>query len=211
MFPLAGFGTLSGECDVLDTELIATEPSAWYSAIDFAQGYTKAVLSQLTAGGQKIIADDNAGGSSLYSEVFAFELLQRCELATLLKTENEIIYATPGKITDLLVDMDGVKLGVSVTRAVSFPFDDPFPVAQAQTLLTDKLSDILESTANVSAADRWQKQLLVVVAYAPGHASSLMTALANVDSATRADTVVWVLVSNGDDSFLYCDGVCASP
>lgn len=202
-FPQPGFGSISGACDVLDTELTEPAPSYVTSAIDFATMYTDADLAALTAGGQEIVAEDNAGGSSLLSEVFAYEVLARCELAALLKTETEVIYDTSGKITDLLVAIDQLTIGVSVTRAVAFPFDDPYTVAQAYDLLDRKLADILESTANVSETDRWEKQILAVLAYAPEHAESLATAYASIDPAIAADTIVWIVVTNGADDFIY--------
>jgi hypothetical protein len=150
-----------------------------------------------------VLTDGNAGGSSLESEIFAYEVLARCEGASLLKTETEVVYDTAGKITDLLVDIDGLKIGVSVTRAVAFPFESAYTVEQAETLLTGKLADILESSANVSAADAWTKQILHVIAYAEGHAASLETALANIDDAIVADTIVYVTITDGDDAFIY--------
>ena len=39
----------------------------------------------------------------MYSEVFAYEWLARCEQATLLKTETEIVYDVVGKKADILV------------------------------------------------------------------------------------------------------------
>ncbi|HEY8145196.1 MAG TPA: hypothetical protein VIG06_21090 [Kofleriaceae bacterium] len=206
--PLAGFGELGGDCDILDTELTAPGPSVFQSSIGFAAPFSDGEAGLLTAGGQEILADGNAGGSSLYSEIFAFELLARCELAPLLKTETEVDYDGPGAITDLLVEVDGEKIGVSVTRAVAFPFDDPYSVEQAQELLEHKLTDILESTGHVSASDRWQKQILAVVAYGPGHADSLAAALDRIADEIRADTIVWILVTDGADDFIYCDGPC---
>ena len=44
--------------------------------------------------------DGNAGGSSLLSEVFAYEVLHRCEGATLLKTETDAIPRTPSAARD---------------------------------------------------------------------------------------------------------------
>lgn len=206
--PLAGFGDLAGDCDVLDDELTAPAPSLFQSSIEFAAPFSDEEAGLLTAGGQEILADGNAGGSSLYSEIFAFELLARCELAPLLKTETEVDYDGPGAITDLLVEVDGEKIGVSVTRAVGFPFDDPYTVEQAKELLEHKLADILESTGHVSAGDRWRKQILAVVAWAPGHADSLAAALEQIGDEIRADTIVWILVSDGADDFIYCDGPC---
>ena len=208
--PIAGFGVLSGDCDVLDDELTSAAPSLFESAIDFAAPFTDDEADQLSDGGQVILAEGNAGGSSLYSEIFAFELLARCELAPLLKTETAIDYDQGGAITDLLVAVDGEKIGVSVTRAVAFPFDDPYTAEQASELLERKLGDILESTAHVSAADRWQKQILLVLAYGPAHADAMREALAGIDEATRADTIVWILVTDGADDFVYCDGPCGA-
>lgn len=206
----AAFGVISGDCNVLDTELSSPDPSIIDSAIDFARMYTEADLDRLTDGGQEIIADGNAGGSSLYSEVFSFEVLARCETATLLKTETEVIYDTenPSAITDILVSIDDTKIGVSVTRAVGFPREDPYNVMQAKELLEDKLADILESTENVAPEDQWQKQILAIYAFAPGHADSLHQALTEIDPAIKADTIVWIIVSNGADDFIYCDGPC---
>lgn len=203
-FPEPGFGRITGDCDVLDTELTAAAPSTFESAIDFAHPFTDADLGALTPGGQEIIADGNAGGSSLDSEVFAYEVLARCEEAALLQTETEITYDTPDTaITDLRVSIDEVPIGVSVTRAVAFPFDDPYTVDQARALLEKKLGDILESSANVSAEDHWAKQILAILAYGPDHADAVATAYAGLDPALTADTIVWVVVTDGADDFIY--------
>lgn len=204
--PLPGFGEISGECGVLDSEeLLSPDPWLLHSVIDFDDdGYDDADFGQLTDGGQEIIEDGNAGGSSIYSEVFAYEVLHRCDRAQLLKTEMEVTYIDPeGKITDLLVLMDGLEVGVSVTRAVGWPRDDPYTLEAADELLRKKLEGIQASSANVAEEDRWVKQILHVIAYAPAHAERLEEAWDAMDAATKADTVVVVTVSEGEDEFLY--------
>ncbi len=199
-----GFGFISGACGVLDDELTGTGAAFLENAIDFAMDpYDMGDFDRLTECGREIIRDGNAGGSSVLSEVFSYEVLARCEDAVLLKTETEIVYDQMSKKTDLLVEIDGLKIGVSVTRAVGFPRDDPFPLMQASMLLEDKLSDILLSSAAVAPEDAWAKQILHVIAYADDHAAKLMTAYGQLDPAVTADTVVIVTVSNGDDMFLY--------
>src|SRR5678815_651626 len=99
-----------------------------------------------------------------------------------------------GKITDLLVEIDGLKIGVSVTRAVAFPFDQPYPPEQAMALMQRKLSDILLSTANVAPEDAWTKQALHIIAYSDQHAAVIDSALQQIDPAVRADTVVIVTI-----------------
>ena len=194
---------VTGDCGVLDSELTSTTPSAFSNRALFDREYTDLDEPALSDGGREIIADGNAGGSSIHSEVFAHEFLESCEGALLLKTETEIVYDGPSKRTDFLAAIDGVSIGVSVTRAQTFPLDEPLSDVAALALLDGKLADILESTANVSAADRWSKQILAVVVYNDQHLAALETALAAIDALTRADTIVWMTVTDGPDQFIY--------
>jgi hypothetical protein len=203
--PLPGFGAISGPCDVLDTELTASTPAFFANHIDFGSDpYDDADYALLSVGGREMIDDGNAGGSSLLSEVFSYELLARCEGAALLKTETEIAYDDPGsKITDLLVDMDGLRIGVSVTRAYAYPPGSGYTTERGRALLEKKLGDILESSANVSAGDAWVKQVLYIMAFNDQHLAAVEEALGAIDGALKSDTVVMVSVSDGDDAFLY--------
>jgi hypothetical protein len=111
----------------------------------------------------------------------------------------------PGKITDLSVRIDGIAIGVSVTRAFAFPLGTPYTVGQATTLIQRKLEDILVSTANVSAADRWQKQILAVLAYDDQAADIVAEAWNALDPAVKADSIVLVTATHGTDTFIYTD------
>jgi hypothetical protein len=207
--PLAGFGTITGQCGVLaEPELTGGSPLYFEGDLDFmTDRYDDPEdRDQLTAGGLEVLTDGNAGGSSVYSEVFAFEVLHRCELADLLKTENEILYDdTMSKKADLLVSIDGHKIGVSVTRAVTFPFGNPYTLEAATTLLDRKLDDILLARAAANETDRWEKSMVAVLAYDAQHASTMMEAWNGLDAATRADSLVIVFVTSGDDLFVYTD------
>lgn len=203
--PLPGFGTITGSCGVIDGQLLSPDPSVIINAIDFGTDPwdNPADLGLLTSGGQEMVADGNAGGSSLESEIFSLEVLTRCEGATLVKTETEVVYDVAGSITDILVEIDGMKVGVSVTRAVGFPRDAIYPEATASALLTRKLTDIQESTANVSAGDRWVKQMLHVIAYADQHVAAMQAAYDALDPSVKADTILWITRTDGDDEFIY--------
>lgn len=66
----------------------------------------------------RMLANPNAGGSSLVSEVLAFEVLARAFGASLERTELELAYSRGSKMTDFaIVLFGGFPLGVSVTRA----------------------------------------------------------------------------------------------
>ncbi|HEY0138930.1 MAG TPA: hypothetical protein VGB85_32815 [Nannocystis sp.] len=198
-----GLGEIMGDCGLIDAmEVESPAPFVFNSAIDFGMlGYD---YDLLTPGGQQIADEGGLNDGSLKSEIVAYEVLARCDMAALLKTEGKIIYKDPmGKKTDLLVELADHKVGVSVVRAVGFPKDDPYTVAQADTILKKKLSDIKISSANVAPEDAWIKQILSVVAYGPMHAESIVTAYEALDPTLKADTILVVSVTNGDDAFIY--------
>lgn len=193
---------MCGEIDLDD--LLSPDPSLVVSTLDFSQR-PPFDPSLASPGGQALYAAGTLGGSSIDSEVFAYEVLYRCDDAALLKTEGEIVYAIEGKKTDMLVEIDGTKVGVSVVRAMSYPEGAPYPMAQALSVLEGKLDDILESSVNVDPVDAWQKQILAVIAQTPEHATAIADAWAALDAQTKADTIVVVTVTEGDDAFIYYD------
>lgn len=201
--PLAGFGDIQGACGVLDDEeWNAQAPFVFRNAIDFHNlSFHESVLS---SGGLEVYNDGNLGGTSLHSEIFSFEVLYRCELATLLKTEKEIDYLNvQGKKTDLLVSIDGRKVGVSVTRGYHFPPTNPYTVQEAKNLLTGKLSDVLLSAANADPADAWSRSILHVIAYDSQYADALQLAYNTLDAATKAETILLITVTDGNDAIIY--------
>ena len=203
--PLPGFGDLSGMCGVLESmDFTASAPELIRGTFTFARQFVDPTdRPLLTAGGIRLAETPNAGGSSGLSEVFAYEQLARCELATLLKTETEIIYDVTGKITDLEVSLDGHKVGVSVTRAVAYPFGSMYTLETATDLMTKKLGDIKLSSQNVSQADRWDKQILAILAWDDQAADTMAQAWTNTDASTKADTIVILVSTAGEDLFVY--------
>ena len=69
--------------------------------------------------------------------------------------------------------------------------------------LEGKLDDVIESSANVDAEFAWDKQILLVIAYGEMHAASVQTAWETFDAPSRADTIVYVVTTDGDDENLY--------
>jgi hypothetical protein len=192
-------------CGVLaESDLTSASSKLVQATFTFDRAYVDpADRPLLTEGGQVIAATPNAGGSSGLSEVFAFEQLARCEQATFLKTETQIVYDTPGKITDILVEIDGHKIGVSVVRAVAFPFGSPYTLADADEVMGKKLTDIQASTMNVSDADRWDKQILAVMAYDDQHAQIVEQSIEAMSPSITSDTIVIVTSTAGEDTFIY--------
>lgn len=205
------FGTITGACGVLDVELTDVAPSTFVSHLSFPRLFDPgdpSDLDRVAPGTRTILTTDNAGGSSRLSEGFVYEVLHRCEAAELTHTESDIEYDPDGAKTDLRVSIADIGIGVSVARAVKYPFGTALPSADAEELVEGKLADILESSANVEPEQAWQKQILGLMAYDQQHADEIRQALDATDAELRADTVVWVIVTDGRDEFIYCDGPC---
>jgi hypothetical protein len=205
--PLPGLGGLSGACGNLRAMLHSTAPSLVENGLVFTAGerYDRTLL---TPGGRRLYDTPNAGGSSSESEVFSYEVLARCEDATLVATETEVMYQAPNdaganSITDLLVAIGGERVGVSVTRAYR-PMPMVFSDANAHDLLVTKLTGINRSSMRVLPAQRWVKQILHVFAVDVSAAQAIARAWATVDAGVRADTIVLVTVTRGG-GFIYCN------
>jgi hypothetical protein len=205
--PLPGLGGVSGACGSLRTMLRNPSPSLVENDLLFMTGerYDRALLSP---GGQRLYDTPNAGGSSTESEVFSYELLYRCEHAVLVATETEVMYqpandAGANSITDMMVSINGERVGVSVTRAYR-PTPMVFTEANARDLLMTKLTGVNRSSMRVLPAQRWVKQILHVFAVDMAAGLAVGRAWATVDAATRADTIVLVTVTRGG-GFIYCN------
>jgi hypothetical protein len=202
-----GHGHILGTCGRVASELDAGAPSYFEVHLDFGTDRydDPQERPRLTAGAQQILVEGTAGGSSGVSEAFAYEVLALCEGASFLKSETHITYVPPtSKKTDILVAIAGQQVGVSVTRAVAFPPDSGYPVTPARvTFLQGKLDDILVSSMNVVPPDNWVKQVLVVFAYDTMHAATIRTIWEGLSPTTQANTVLYVVVTDGDDSAIY--------
>lgn len=200
-------GTLSGSCGIVKTLLASPSPSLEENVLAFVPGETYGKAS-LSADGQRMFDTANAGGSSTESEVMSLEVLRHCEGATLLKTETEIGYAPPddsgpNTITDILVEIGGSKVGVSVTRAYKPP-TQTLSDADVKSLLEKKLEGVVRSSQRVLPGDKWVKQILHVFSVNQAATDAIGRVLPTIDAAIRADTIVLVTQTTGG-GFIYCN------
>lgn len=207
-------GIIEGPCGVLDDELVDTSMSfVVRNSMRFDAPWSAEDDALVSEGAREILMDGTAGGSSGYSEAFAFEVLHRCEGAELIKSETEIVYDPVAGRTDMLAELDGLKIGVSVTRAFTFVSEctrgDAYTEAAAASLLMDKLESIAESSMNVSAEDAWVKQILFVFADTATHADVFQSVWDGLDPVERGDTILFLSVSEGEDTFLYFEDRCS--
>jgi hypothetical protein len=90
-----------------------------------------------------------------------------------------------------------------VSRAFHYPPIDPYSIQEATDFLTAKLDDIILKSQNLITDYECVKYIFVVLAYDSQTAADLMTAWESINSATKANTIVLVVTTDGDDNFLY--------
>ncbi len=188
------WGDITGACGAITAQLAASGPSFLVNTLKFnpAAAFSP---SGLSVGAQQRYDGGNAGGSSVCSEVMSMQVLHECEGAQLYKTETQIIYTrSKGAITDYETIISGHKVGVSVTRAYKGPVIQTFTLEDAKTLLTKKLTGVVESTAKVSPGDKWTKQVLHVWTLRADWVPTLKAAWESMGPAIQSDTVVLVSV-----------------
>jgi hypothetical protein len=195
-----GFGTIQGEVGQLAGHLSSPSPSILSTAIDFgATQFDSSQVALLTVGAQQVLA---AGGQDW--RAFGFEVMGRAEGAILAKLDGAIDYLDPlGRHISMTVNIGGTLAGVNVTRTPAGPFENSYSVGEAQALLDAKLYDLLLAKENLAQAEGVTKQVLVILACNLLHVDVLQQAFALVSSATKSDTIVYVVRTDGADQFIY--------
>ena len=193
------WGEVTGACGDLAPSLKDSGPSFRVTTYTFGKA-AAFDASQLSTGPKKRYQGENAGGSSVCSEVMSMQLMEDCEGAPLHKTEKEITYTSDqGAITDYIAKLGPSLVGVSVTRAYKGPVVQTYTDADAKKLLEKKLAGVNVSSAKVSAGDKWVKQVLHIWTLRADWVPQLKAAWESLDATLKADTVVWVTVEQHPD------------
>lgn len=191
---------VTGDISSVINELPNSNSSLFLNGVDFNSGFVVPDdIEELSGDAQAIYTETFS-----LSETFSMQILLQELNASLLKTESEILYTDPNGVkTDFLVNIVDFKVGVTVSRAFMFPFDDPFSFDTAVTLLSDQLENIIESSENVLPEDAWQKQILYIFTSTSDNANTLQAAYESISGLLTTDTILIITVTDGDDEFLY--------
>jgi len=76
--------------------------------------------------------------------------------------EMEAVYWIEYKLADYIMDLNGENVGVSVTRAVTYPFDVEFSLERARVLVERKLYGLIVARECISEEQSFQKSILHV-------------------------------------------------
>lgn len=162
-------------------------------------------LDNLCLQSKKIALEPNAGGNSVLSEVYSFEVLKRTFNAVLIKSELEIEYSPYcSKKTDYMCQINGIIYGISVTRAMKFNAE--FTQSDAKELLEKKLIGIKESTKNQVirfGEFGWSKQILHI--WTSNHKISelIREEFINISSDIKGDTILLITISLKGGEFIF--------
>ena len=190
------WGTITGDCGAIGDAISEQSPAILLTTYTFDDPNTfdSGVLEGQR---KKRFEEPNAGGSSKCTEVMSMQLLVNCEGAVITKLETEITYVNEGKIADYLADIDGIKTGVSVTRAYKGPVVDTYTEDDALALLEKKLDGIEQARLNASEADRWDQSLLHVWTLHSDWADTVIQTYEKMDLGSTYPAVVLVTVEEG--------------
>lgn len=102
----------------------------------------------------------NAGGASNISEALSMYYMQHALGVTQFVPEMEIDYWVQSKMCDYLMCYHNENIGVSVTRAMTYPRDKPFTYEHATILLNKKLNGLIIARNCVNSRHRFFKSIL---------------------------------------------------
>ncbi|XP_035829709.1 AAC-rich mRNA clone AAC4 protein-like [Aplysia californica] len=155
----------------------------------------------MSDGAKRMLKEGNAGGCSIMSEAYSFNLIKQKLLINveLWETETKIQYRNrKGKITDYTINFEKRRFAVQVTRAMYHPKDRSVPVKRLKKEIDKKLKGIKESSQNASL--RWEKQILHVWCQDSTLSEVVEDAFMNADAVLRGNTIL--LVSEVLDDYL---------
>jgi len=115
----------------------------------------------------KVWRSPNAEGNSLVSETISLEILHRLLNVERVSTEMEVTYKYSNwKIVDFIVKTAEKNVGVSVTRAMTFPDPDAFDADRASALLTKKIFGLVLARRSACEKDAFNSCILHVISNA---------------------------------------------
>ena len=196
------WGTLiSGDVALTAENLQSSDPSLLNISFNCDANFNNSLLC---TDAQIVFNDCQIGGSGCNSRSLAMEVLYRLANAALFSTESQIGYIdAAGKKTDMIVSIENLKVGIDVTRAYHYPPENPYTQTEATSLLTNSLSDIQAESQNLTPEYECVKYILLVFAYNSDYATQISTAWESIDPLIKSNTIVLVVTTNGDDSFMY--------
>lgn len=176
----------------------------------FVDEYTPTDIDnmKMNVDARRSLTTANAGGKSVLSEMLSMQYFSQVLRAEAILLENEVEYWIDYKMVDYVCTVNGVRVGVSVTRAMSYPNPDRFTYACARDLLNKKLYGLIVSRNSVAAQHTFFKSVLHVWCQTPRIAALVKRAYEEIDvSSYGLDIrgVVILLLTVCPQNYIYTD------
>lgn len=150
----------------------------------------------------------NAGGKSVLSEMLSMQYFSQVLSAEAILLEKEVEYWIDYKMVDYVCTVKGVRVGVSVTRAMSYPDPAKFSLQCARELLDKKLYGLIVSRNAVAAQHTFFKSVLHVWCQSPRIAVLVKRAYEELDITSYGldvKGVVMLILTVCEENYIYTD------
>ena len=108
----------------------------------------------------------NAGGSSNISEALSMERMAAVYKAKKFVPEMEVCYWIESSMCDYLMTMEnGENVGVSVTRAIKYPYENEITLEDARFILQKKLYKLMVARNAISEEQSFYESILHIWCY----------------------------------------------
>ena len=151
----------------------------------------------------------NAGGASEISEALSMQYMNYLFGVTEFIPEREVDYWIEYKMCDYLMQLKDFNVGVSVTRAVLYPFQTEFTYDHAVALLKRKLYGLIIARNTVNLRHQFFKSILHIWCYSELTAINLRKAYQDLvnDDANKTYATIYVICSICSNQYIYTNRV----
>lgn len=157
---------------------------------------------------RRSLASPNAGGKSALSEMLSMQYMHQVYGAEDTLIEMEVEYWLEYKMVDYVCSVKGVRVGVSVTRAMTYPNPSKFHIDHARTLLNKKLYGLIVARNSVTQRHTFFKSVLHVWCQTQRIANLVKEAYEEMDVSDYGLDIrgeVILLLTVCDESYIYTD------
>jgi hypothetical protein len=194
----------SDSCDRLLAKAWCTNDRAYLCTIDVCNlvPFDKINFSPTP---QRSMEIQNAGGSSEISEALSMYYMEHQFGATGFIPEKEVDYWIEYKMCDYIMRLQRANIGVSVTRAVSYPFSHEFTAQQATALLNKKLNGLIIARNAVNLRHQFFKSILHIWCATPNAAINIKQAYQDLvqQDVYRTYSNIYVICTICQENYIY--------
>jgi hypothetical protein len=189
----------------LSTNMMCDDPQSEFYWNEIVSN-TKWENFQLSNVAKKVLSSPNAGGNSIVSETMSAEILHRLYGANDIRTEMEVEYIFDNwKIADYCIRISGKNVGVSVTRAMGFPYESSFDLQQADKLLRKKINGLVLARNGISERDSFYTAILHVFCQSNRIKNVLYRAFKTLEPDLRDNIILIATVAENADYLFFED------